>query len=220
MSNYLIFLKFILTNNTLLRILQIYKCLNINLIGLSLEFGAINNKNKTFSNFFKSNNKFHYTNIVPNKKLNIFYSDLTKKLKISNKKYKNILLFNVLEHLPKYDLAFSETYRILKKGGYLIGSVPFIYQIHGAPSDYFRFTRHSLNYNLTYNKFKNIKIIALGHGPFVASYSLIFSYIKFIPFFCQIVLIIAYILDTFIQTFVKTKLNEIYPVGYFFIAKK
>ena len=194
--------------------------MNINLIGLNLEFGAINNKNKTFSNFFKGSNKFHYTNIVPNKKLNIFYSDLTKKLKIPNKKYKNILLFNVLEHLPKYDSAFSETHRILKKGGYLIGSVPFIYQIHGAPSDYFRFTRHSLNYNLAFNKFKNIKIIALGHGPFVASYSLIYSYIKFIPFFCQIVLIIAYILDSFIQAFVKTKLNEIYPVGYFFIAKK
>ena len=120
MSNYLIFLKFILTNNTLLRVLQIYKCLNINLIGLSLEFGAINNRNKTFSNFFRGSKKFHYTNIVANKKLDIFYSDLTKKLKISKNKYKNILLFNVLEHIPKYDLAFSETHRILKKGGYLI----------------------------------------------------------------------------------------------------
>jgi|TARA_B110000008_G_C16864274_1_gene522022 hypothetical protein len=220
MNNYLIFLKFIFTNNTLLRVLQIYKCLNINLTGQSLEFGAINNRNKTFSNFFNGSKKFDYTNIVPNKKLGIFYSDLTKKLKISNKKYKNILLFNVLEHLSKYDLAFSETHRILKKGGYLIGSVPFIYQIHGAPNDYFRFTRDSLNYNLTNNKFKNIKIIALGYGPFVASYSLIYPYIKFIPFFSQIVLIIACLLDTIIQTFVKTKLSEIFPVGYFFIAKK
>ena len=59
MNNYLIFLKLILTNNTLLRVLQIFKCLNINLRGLSLEFGAINNKNKTFSNFFKGGNKFH-----------------------------------------------------------------------------------------------------------------------------------------------------------------
>ena len=81
MSNYLTFLKFILTNNTLLRILQIYNCMNINLKGLSLEFGAIDNKNKTFSNFFKGSKKFHFTNITPNKRLNIFYSDLTKKLK-------------------------------------------------------------------------------------------------------------------------------------------
>ena len=108
----------------------------------------------------------------------------------------------------------------LKKGGYLIGSVPFIYQVHGAPSDYFRFTREFLNLNLVSNKFKKIKIIALGYGPFVASYSLLYSYIKFLPFFSQIILLTAYILDSFIQIFVKTKLNEIFPIGYFFIAKK
>ena len=220
MSNYLTFLKFILTNNTLLRILQIYKCLNINLKGLSLEFGAIDNKNKTFSNFFKGSKKFHFTNITPNKRLNIFYSDLTKKLKISKNKYKNIIIFNVLEHLPKHNLAFFEIFRILKKGGYLIGSVPFLYQVHGAPNDYYRFTKESLNSHLINNKFKNIKIIALGHGPFVASYSLIHAYIKFIPFFSQIILLIGYMLDSCIQIFVKTKLNEIFPIGYFFIAKK
>ena len=220
MNDYIIFFKFLLTKNTLLRILQIYKCLNIKLNGLTLEFGAIKNKNKTFSNFFKGNSNFHHTNIVPNKKHKIFHSDLTKKIKIPNNKYKNILIFNVLEHLPKFNLAFFEIHRILKKGGCLIGSVPFLYQIHGAPNDYFRFTKDSLNHNLKNNNFKNIKIIALGHGPFVASYSLIYSYIKFLPFFSQIILLITYLLDSFIQIFVKTKLNEIFPIGYFFIAKK
>jgi SAM-dependent methyltransferase len=213
-------LKLFISNNSLLRILQIYKCLNINVNGLSLEFGAINNKNKTFSNFFKGKNKFDYTNIISNKKLKIFYSDLTKKLKIKNSKYNNILIFNVLEHLPDYNLAFSETYRILKKGGYLIGSTPFLYQVHSAPNDYFRFTKDFLNLKLKNNKFNNIKVIALGYGPFVASYSLIHPYIKFLPFFSQIILLIAYSLDSFIQIFVKTKLKEIFPIGYFFIAKK
>mgnify|MGYP001201976880 CR=1 FL=1 len=220
MINYFTFFKLILSNNTLLRVQQIYRCLNINLTGLSLEFGAIDNKNKTFSNFFTGSKKFHYTNIKSDKKLNIFYSDLTKKLKISKNKYNNILIFNVLEHLPKYNLAFSETYRILKKGGYLIGSVPFIYQVHGAPNDYFRFTKQFLNYYLNFYKFKNIEVIPLGFGPFIASYSLIFPYIKFIPFFSQIILLLAYLLDSIIQIFVKTKLNEIFPIGYFFIAKK
>ena len=64
-----------------------------------------------------------------------------KDLKIPTKKYNNVMLFNVLEHLPEYKLAFSEIYRILKKDGKFIGSVPFIYQIHGAPKDYFRFSK-------------------------------------------------------------------------------
>ena len=213
-------LKLFISNNSLLRILQIYKCLNISLGGLSLEFGAIDNKNKTFSNFFKGKDKFDYTNIVSNKKLKIFSSDLTKKLKIQSYKYQNILIFNVLEHLPAYNLAFSETYRILKKGGFLIGSTPFLYQIHSAPNDYFRYTKDFLKLNLKNNKFKNISIIPLGYGPFIASYSLIHPYIKFVPFFSQIILIVAYMLDSFIQLFVKTKLEEIFPIGYFFIAKK
>jgi len=213
-------LKLCISNNPLLRILQIYNCLNINLVGLNLEFGAIDNKNKTFSNFFKGKNNFHYTNIIANKKLNIFYSDLTQKLKIKNQKYNNVLIFNVLEHLPIYNLAFSETYRILKKGGYLIGSTPFLYQIHSAPNDYFRYTKDFLTLNLKNNKYKNIKIIPLGKGPFVASYSLIYPYIKFLPIFRQIIFLIAYLLDSFIQIFVRTKLSEIFPIGYLFIGKK
>ena len=219
-NNYLKLLKLILKNNTLLRVLQINECLNISLHGKSLEFGAIDNKDKTFSNFVKGKSNFHYTNKITNKKLNIFYSDLTKKLKIPSKKYNNILILNVLEHLPEYKLAFSEIYRILKKRGLLIGSVPFIYQIHSAPNDYFRFTKELLKFIIRKNKFKNIKVKALGFGPFIASYSLIYPYLKYLPFLSQIFLLLAYILDSLIQIFVRTDLKEIFPLGYFFIAKK
>ena len=219
-NNYLKFLKLILKKNTLLRVLQIYECFSIRLYGTSIEFGAIDNKDKTFSNFVKGKSNFYYTNKITNKKLNIFYSDLTKKLKIPSKKYNNILILNVLEHLPEYKLAFSEVYRILKKGGLLVGSVPFIYQIHSAPNDYFRFTKELLKFIIRKNKFKNIKVKALGFGPFIASYSLLYSYLKYLPFLSQIFLLLAYILDNFIQIFVRTDLKEIFPLGYFFIAKK
>ena len=179
-KNYLMFLKLILKKNTLLRVLQICECLDVKLFGLSVEFGAISNKNKTFSNFVTGKSKFHYSNKVSNQKLNIFFSDLTKKLKISTKKYDNVIIFNVLEHLPEYKIAFSEIYRILKKKGNFIGSVPFIYQIHGAPKDYFRFSKQFFELNLKKYGFKKIKVKPLGFGPFIASYSLVHSYLKFI----------------------------------------
>ena len=69
-------------------------------------------------------------------------------------------------------------------------------------------------------KFKQIKIKALGFGPFTASYSLLYPYLKYLPLLSQICLLLAYILDSLIQVFVKTDLKEIFPVGYFFIAKK
>ena len=219
-NNYLKLLKLIFKKNSLLRVLQIYECLNIVLHGTSVEFGAIDNKDKTFSNFVKGKSKFHYSNKISNKKLKIFYSDLTKRLNISSKKYNNVLFFNILEHLPEYKLAFSEIFRIIKKGGSFIGSVPFIYQIHAAPKDYFRFSKQFIELNLKKHRFKNIKVKPLGFGPFIASYSLLYSYLRFIPILNQACLLLAYILDCTIQIFVKTNLKEIFPLGYFFIAKR
>ena len=219
-NNYLKFLKLILKKNTLLRVLQIYECFNIILYGTSIEFGAIDNKAKTFSNFIKGKSKFRYSNKISNKKLKVFYSDLTKKFSIPSKKYNNVLFFNILEHLPEYKLTFSEIFRIIKKGGSFIGSVPFIYQIHAAPNDYFRFTKQFFELNLKIYKFKRVKIKALGFGQFTASYSLLYPYLKYLPLLSQICLLLAYILDSLVQIFVKTDLKEIFPVGYFFIAKK
>ena len=213
-------LKLLITKNTLLRDLQINECTKIKVNGLSLEFGAIDRKNKTFSNFIRGQSKFEYSNIKPNKKLNIFYSDLTKKLKIKSNKYNNILLFNVLEHLPEYRIALSQINRILKKKGKIIGSTPFIYQIHGAPKDYFRFTKEFFEFELKKQKFNNIKVQCLGNGPFTACYSLIYPYLRFLPIFSHLVLLICFMLDNILQIFIKTDLKEIFPIGIFFNAQK
>ena len=213
-------LKLLITKNTLLRDLQINECTKIKVNGLSLEFGAIDRKNKTFSNFIRGQSKFEYSNIKPNKKLNIFYSDLTKKLKIKSNKYNNILLFNVLEHLPEYRIALSQINRILKKKGKIIGSTPFIYQIHGAPKDYFRFTKDFFEFELKKQKFNNIKVQYLGNGPFTACYSLIYPYLRFLPIFSHLVLLICFMLDNILQIFIKTDLKEIFPIGIFFKAQK
>ena len=213
-------LKLLITKNTLLRDLQINECTKFKVNGLSLEFGAINRKKKTFSNFIRGQSKFEYSNIKPNKKLNIFYSDLTKKLKIKSNKYNNVLLFNVLEHLPEYRIALSQINRILKKKGKIIGSTPFIYQIHGAPKDYFRFTKEFFEFELKKQKFNYIKVQYLGNGPFTACYSLIYPYIRFLPIFSHLVLLICFMLDNILQIFIKTNLKEIFPIGIFFNAQK
>ena len=213
-------LKLLITKNTLLRDLQINECNKFKVNGLSLEFGAIDRENKTFSNFIRGQSKFEYSNIKPNKKLNIFYSDLTKKLKIKSNKYNNVLLFNVLEHLPEYRIALSQINRILKKKGKIIGSTPFIYQIHGAPKDYFRFTKEFFEFELKKQKFNNIKVQYLGNGPFTACYSLIYPYIRFLPIFSHLVLLICFMLDNILQIFIKTDLKEIFPIGIFFNAQK
>jgi len=219
MNKILLIFFFILKKYSLLRIFQIIEIKKIIIKGKCLEFGAYENFRKNFLYIAnKKKIKIYLTNLTKSKK--IISSDLKKKLKFKSNFFDNILIFNVLEHLDKYDLAFKELRRILKKGGLLIGSTPFLYQVHGAPDDYFRFTKKFFEKKFSINGYKIVVLKCLGQGPFLASFSLIYSYIKFIPILSHLVLIICSTLDFIIQIFVKTNLKEIYPVGIFFIVKK
>ena len=59
-------------------------------------------------------------------------------------KFDVVLLMEVLEHVQNPFLAAKEIRRVLKPGGVLIGSTPFILGIHDAPHDYYRFTKYGL----------------------------------------------------------------------------
>lgn len=55
-----------------------------------------------------------------------------------------VFCLEVLEHVQRPHLAVAEIFRILRPGGIVIGSTPFLLGMHDAPGDYFRFTRHGL----------------------------------------------------------------------------
>lgn len=59
-----------------------------------------------------------------------------------------VLVTEVLEHLPEPALALAELHRLLKPGGLLIVTTPMIYNRHGSPHDFFRFTPEGLRYLL------------------------------------------------------------------------
>jgi SAM-dependent methyltransferase len=69
-----------------------------------------------------------------------------------------VVSFQVMEHLPEPNIFLSECYRILHPGGWLLITVPFMWHIHEAPHDYFRFTRHGLEYLLGNNGFIDSEI--------------------------------------------------------------
>lgn len=67
-------------------------------------------------------------------------------LPFENEKFDNVLCTEVLEHLHSPELAISEMRRVLKRGGILILSTRFIYPIHDAPDDFYRYTKYGLKY--------------------------------------------------------------------------
>ncbi|KKQ15996.1 MAG: hypothetical protein US30_C0025G0008 [Candidatus Moranbacteria bacterium GW2011_GWF2_36_839] len=71
-------------------------------------------------------------------------------------KFDIILCTEVLEHLHSPHVAISEMKRVLKVGGKLILTTRFIFPIHDAPGDYFRYTKYGLRY-----LFKDWNVISL-----------------------------------------------------------
>lgn len=55
-----------------------------------------------------------------------------------------VLFTEVLEHLSYPERALAEIARIMRPGGSLILTVPFLWGTHEAPHDYFRFTEFGL----------------------------------------------------------------------------
>lgn len=85
------------------------------------------------------------------------------KIPLKDEGFDSALLLQVLEHLDNPQKALDEAYRILRKGGYLILSVPFMYPIHDAPYDYYRFTEYALSKMLKKTGFTIIKQRAGGN---------------------------------------------------------
>lgn len=55
-----------------------------------------------------------------------------------------VLCTQVMEHVRHPELVRAEMVRCLKPGGLLIVTVPFIYNEHGVPSDFWRFSQYGI----------------------------------------------------------------------------
>lgn len=65
-------------------------------------------------------------------------------LPFASEAFSCVLCTEVLEHCPNPHRVIEEFYRVLQPGGKLILTTRFIFPIHDAPGDFFRFTRYGL----------------------------------------------------------------------------
>jgi ubiquinone/menaquinone biosynthesis C-methylase UbiE len=71
-----------------------------------------------------------------------------------------VVCTEVLEHLATPALCVDEIWRVLKPGGIFIGSAPFVFPVHGDPSDYYRYTGSGLRF--LQHKFSVVNIEPMG----------------------------------------------------------
>lgn len=94
--------------------------------------------------------------INPDKKPDIVCDATDMQGVIDDNTYDAVVLMEVLEHIPEPAKALAEIRRILKPDGILLGSTPFLFPIHDAPHDYYRYTIYGLTHLL--RGYANVRI--------------------------------------------------------------
>lgn len=132
-----------------------------------------------------------------------------------------VFLMDVIEHIPEPHKAISEVFRVLKKGGTLVLSAPFIFPIHDAPHDYFRFTRFGLSHLL--RNFEDIEIREKNdyiHSQFVITARMLVTETKRSIFGGCLLFLSALIVYPIIFIIAKLIDSNYSTTGYFIVARK
>jgi SAM-dependent methyltransferase len=92
-------------------------------------------------------------------------------LPFQNDQFDTVFCTQVLEHVFEHDKMMGEVARVLRPGGHLILTVPFAWELHEEPYDFFRYTKHALK-QLFENSGFEIDYIRPNGGKWAAIYQL------------------------------------------------
>lgn len=135
--------------------------------------------------------------------------------------FDGVLLVNLIEHLYHHEVALAEACRVLKPGGTLAGVVPFMFNVHASPHDYFRYTKAALTNRLADAGFTDIEVRELGTGAFSVIYHCLIGFVRF-DWMATPLIAFSRGLDKLMWRIKPhNKMSSEYmPLGYYFEAKK
>jgi ubiquinone/menaquinone biosynthesis C-methylase UbiE len=81
---------------------------------------------------------------------------------LPERSFDTVLMSEVLEHLERPQEALSEAFRLLRPGGKMILTAPFIWALHEEPRDFYRYSPYGLRYLLGGVGFEVLEVIPVG----------------------------------------------------------
>lgn len=216
MNNFLTLLKETKNGKTIARTLfnlEIGKSVK-NIDGIIIDLGG--GKNPSYERFWHIKpEKFIKVDINEKTEPDVI-TDLNKPLPFSDNFTNAVFLFNVIYILENPFAVLREINRILKPGGKIFFTSPFIFNEAKEPSDYWRFTSEGLEKILKDSGFNEVSIKPVGER-FSAAIYLISPFLLFWPIKFMFYSL-ALLLDKFIPKGLKSE--QPCPVGYFVKAQK
>ena len=155
---------------------------------------------KPYKKFFRGK----YFTLDKNKELKPDFCCDAHKMSVLSNSFDTVLATELLEHTKSPKKVVKEIYRVLKKDGVCIVSVPFVYHVHEDENsfDYWRFTPNGLK--VLFKEFLGVKIIGYGSTS-TTIFNIIFNSFSF--------------LNHFSGFFFKLRFGQL-KSGYIIVAKK
>lgn len=114
-----------------------------------------------------------------NEKIDVFYDGKTVPFPGNN--FDNVFCSEVMEHVFNPDESLREINRVLKPGGKLLLTCPFVWAEHEAPYDYARYSSFGIKHLLERNGFKVLQQKKEGHFTEVVIQQIIFYIFCLLP---------------------------------------
>jgi len=91
-----------------------------------------------------------------NEQVDVFYDGKT--IPFEDNHFDSVFSSEVFEHIFNLERVLSEIHRVIKPGGHLLISVPFVWEEHEIPHDFARYTTFGIDHLVTKTGFEVIEI--------------------------------------------------------------
>lgn len=150
--------------------------------------------------------------------------DLAAALPFEDGEFDTVVLSDVLEHIPTPQLLCDEIVRILAPGGILLLNVPFLYQLHERPYDFYRYTEHGLRHLLEASGLSIVSLEPVGGSPEVLA-DMLAKHLARLPLAGKILaaavqLCVLRLVRSGVGRRWSVRSSEFFPLGYFVVARR
>jgi 2-polyprenyl-3-methyl-5-hydroxy-6-metoxy-1,4-benzoquinol methylase len=154
---------------------------------------------------------------------------LASNLPYESGSFETVFSTQVLEHVFEQQQMINEAARVLKPGGHLILSVPFTWELHEEPYDFFRVTKHGLKEMFEKSGFE-IDYIKANGGKWATMFQMmintVYSTFKYKTIKAKILKIIflelklTWLINKFAIWVDKRHFDDVWTLNYLVVAKK